>query len=134
MVYTCIWSFSFFIFHSVEGVCGPVDGGSMILACSLYSLILTLSLCNFQLAMSKRGLEQNSQLYELDGPEALGSYLRIQPCSDDAPELSKCSIQWYRVSSQGGKKELISGIYMFSILVLIFLNKGTIIIGWVLHA
>ncbi|CAB4308918.1 unnamed protein product [Prunus armeniaca] len=69
-----------FIFHSVEG-----------------------------LAMSKRGLEQNSQLYELDGPEALGSYLRIQPCSDDAPELSKCSIQWYRVSSQGGKKELISG-------------------------
>lgn len=84
--------------------------------------------------MSKRGLEQNSQLYELDGPEALGSYLRIQPCSDDAPELSKCSIQWYRVSSQGGKKELISGIYMFSILLLIFLNKGTIIIGWVLHA
>ncbi|CAL9019119.1 unnamed protein product [Prunus brigantina] len=62
-----------------------------------------------ELAMSKRGLEQNSQLYELDGPEALGSYLRIQPCSDDAPELSKCSIQWYRVSSQGGKKELISG-------------------------
>lgn len=63
--------------------------------------------------MSKRGLEQNSQLYELDGPEALGSYLRIQPCSDDAPELSKCSIQWYRVSSQGGKKELISGIYIY---------------------
>ncbi|KAI5335359.1 hypothetical protein L3X38_025492 [Prunus dulcis] len=62
-----------------------------------------------ELAISKRGLEQNSQLYELDGPEALGSYLRIQPCSDDAPELSKCSIQWYRVSSQGGKKELISG-------------------------
>ncbi|BBH02422.1 plectin-related protein [Prunus dulcis] len=59
--------------------------------------------------LQKEGLEQNSQLYELDGPEALGSYLRIQPCSDDAPELSKCSIQWYRVSSQGGKKELISG-------------------------
>lgn len=64
----------------------------------------------FQLAMSKRGLEKISELFELDGPEVLGSYLRIQPCSGDAPELCKCLIQWYRVSSQGGKKESISGI------------------------
>jgi hypothetical protein len=60
--------------------------------------------------MSKRVAENKSQLFELDGHEALGSYLRIQPCSDNAPELSKCLIQWYRVSSEGGKKELISGI------------------------
>lgn len=39
----------------------------------------------------------------------LGSYLQIQPCSDNVPELSECSIQWYRVSSEGAKKELISG-------------------------
>lgn len=62
-----------------------------------------------ELAISKRGLEKNSQSYQLDGPEALGSYLRIQPFSDDAIELSTCSIQWYRLSSHGGNKELISG-------------------------
>ena len=67
-------------------------------------------------------MENNYQLYELDGHEALGSYLEIQPCSDNAPELSKCSIQWYRVSSEGGKKELISGILVLfhALLVLMF--------------
>nr|XP_048325060.1 stomatal closure-related actin-binding protein 1 [Ziziphus jujuba var. spinosa]XP_048325061.1 stomatal closure-related actin-binding protein 1 [Ziziphus jujuba var. spinosa] len=62
-----------------------------------------------ELAMSKRGMDNSSQLYELDGHEALGSYLQIQPSSDNAPDLSKCLIQWYRVSSEGDKKELISG-------------------------
>ena len=49
-------------------------------------------------------------MYELDGTEALGSYLRICPCSERALELSECSFQWYRLSSEAGKKELISGI------------------------
>jgi len=62
-----------------------------------------------ELAKSKRVVENGSQSFELDGHEALGSYLRIQPCTDNAPELSKCLIQWYRVSPEGGKKELISG-------------------------
>ncbi|XP_059665447.1 stomatal closure-related actin-binding protein 1-like [Cornus florida] len=62
-----------------------------------------------QLAMSRRGEENTSRLYELDGPEALGSYLRIQRCSERALELSECSIQWYRLTAEGGKKELISG-------------------------
>ncbi|KAF5447653.1 hypothetical protein F2P56_033187 [Juglans regia] len=62
-----------------------------------------------ELATSKRVVENSSHLFELDGHEALGSYLRIQPCSDNAPEMSKCLIQWYRVSAEGGKKELISG-------------------------
>ncbi|MBA0857474.1 hypothetical protein Goshw_012941, partial [Gossypium schwendimanii] len=62
-----------------------------------------------ELARSKRVKENLSHLYELDGAEVLGSYLRIKPCSDIAPELSKCAIQWYRFSSEGGKKELISG-------------------------
>ncbi|KAG4113443.1 hypothetical protein ERO13_D13G224100v2 [Gossypium hirsutum] len=62
-----------------------------------------------ELARSKGVKDNLSNLYELDGAETLGSYLRIKPCSDIAPELSKCSIQWYRVSSEGGKKELISG-------------------------
>ncbi|OMO53321.1 putative transcription factor [Corchorus capsularis] len=62
-----------------------------------------------ELVRSKRVEESLSHVYELDGAETLGSYLRIKPCSDIAPELSKCSIQWYRISSEGGKKEPISG-------------------------
>ncbi|KAK7259949.1 hypothetical protein RIF29_25583 [Crotalaria pallida] len=62
-----------------------------------------------ELARMKKGEDNVSHLYELEGTETLGSYLQIQPCSDNAPELSKCSIQWYRVSPEGAKKELISG-------------------------
>ncbi|KAM7522966.1 hypothetical protein LguiA_012868 [Lonicera macranthoides] len=61
-----------------------------------------------ELATSKRREENATKLYELDGDEALGSYLRVQP-SDRAPELSECSIQWYRLTSEGGKRVLISG-------------------------
>ncbi|XP_057480605.1 stomatal closure-related actin-binding protein 1 [Actinidia eriantha] len=61
-----------------------------------------------ELAMSRRVEENVSYSYELDGSEALGSHLRIQPCSDSAPDLSECSIRWYRLTP-GGKKELISG-------------------------
>ncbi|XP_061356369.1 stomatal closure-related actin-binding protein 1-like isoform X2 [Gastrolobium bilobum] len=62
-----------------------------------------------ELARTKKGEENIPHLYELEGTEALGSYLQIQPCSDNAHELLKCSIQWYRVSPEGAKKELISG-------------------------
>ncbi|THG10951.1 hypothetical protein TEA_000001 [Camellia sinensis var. sinensis] len=63
-----------------------------------------------ELAKSRRGEENLAHSYELDGSEALGSYLRIQPCSDSAPELSGCSIQWYRLAAEGGKKDLISSM------------------------
>ncbi|RVW35291.1 Stomatal closure-related actin-binding protein 1 [Vitis vinifera] len=56
-----------------------------------------------------------SDMYELDGPEALGSFLQIQASSDKAPDLSHCSIQWYRVSSEGGKRELISDGYQITL-------------------
>ncbi|KAI7990577.1 Stomatal closure-related actin-binding protein 1 [Camellia lanceoleosa] len=62
-----------------------------------------------ELAMSERVEENMIHLYELDGPETLGSYLGIQACSDSAPELLGCSIQWYRLTADRGKKELISG-------------------------
>lgn len=52
-------------------------------------------------------------IYELNGAEALGSYLQIVPTSDDAPELSKCSIQWYRLPCEGGRSELISGKWAY---------------------
>ncbi|CAJ1964709.1 unnamed protein product [Sphenostylis stenocarpa] len=62
-----------------------------------------------ELSRAKKGEENVPHLYELEGHETLGSYLQIQPCSDNAPKLSKCSIQWYRVAAEGAKKELISG-------------------------
>ncbi|KAL6527844.1 Stomatal closure-related actin-binding protein 1 [Orobanche minor] len=62
-----------------------------------------------ELAMRKKGDKDTLHLYEIDGIEALGSYLQIYPCSDSAPDLSECTIQWYRLTSEGGKKELISG-------------------------
>ncbi|XP_048139444.1 stomatal closure-related actin-binding protein 1 isoform X2 [Rhodamnia argentea] len=61
-----------------------------------------------ELATCKSG-EKNPLLYELDGPEALGSILRILRSSDNAPEISEFSVQWYRLLTDGGKKELISG-------------------------
>ncbi|CAO2832648.1 unnamed protein product [Amaranthus hypochondriacus] len=57
----------------------------------------------------KKKIEEMSNLYELDGQERLGSFLRIQKQSDEAAELSQCLIQWYRVSSDSDKKEPISG-------------------------
>ncbi|CAN4119779.1 unnamed protein product [Withania somnifera] len=55
------------------------------------------------------GEETVSQLYELDGTEALGSILQIHPCSLSASEKSECSVQWYRLACEGGKPEPISG-------------------------
>ncbi|KAJ0781205.1 hypothetical protein HanPI659440_Chr06g0246661 [Helianthus annuus] len=62
-----------------------------------------------ELALSRRGEESGSYLFELNGTTALGSYLEIQPCSNSAPQLSQCSIQWYRMASQGGNRDIISG-------------------------
>ncbi|GLT77964.1 hypothetical protein SLA2020_495170 [Shorea laevis] len=62
-----------------------------------------------ELAISKREEENKSCLYVLEGSENLGSYLRIRPRSDKPPVLSKCSIHWYRLSSEGSWREVISG-------------------------
>ncbi|CAA3015161.1 stomatal closure-related actin-binding 3-like [Olea europaea subsp. europaea] len=65
-----------------------------------------------ELAMSKRE-ENKSQFYELSGSESLGSILRIQPSSDEATDLSKCLIQWYRLSSECSRREAILGANKF---------------------
>ncbi|XP_058080050.1 stomatal closure-related actin-binding protein 1-like isoform X2 [Magnolia sinica] len=70
---------------------------------SMYSLQLRK-----ELAMSKRLEENIPHFYELDGFERLGSYLHIIPCTDNTPDISKCTIQWFRIASEGDKKELIS--------------------------
>ncbi|CAL5435239.1 unnamed protein product [Camellia sinensis] len=61
------------------------------------------------LAMSRRAEENKFRVYEFGGSETLGSALRVQPCSDEAQDLSKCSIQWYRIPTEGSRRELISG-------------------------
>ncbi|XP_047307970.1 stomatal closure-related actin-binding protein 1-like [Impatiens glandulifera] len=63
-----------------------------------------------ELLLMKIGEEDIREFYELDGSECLGSYLTIRPCSDKAPSLSGCSIQWFRLAvDDASKKELISG-------------------------
>ncbi|KAL8213717.1 hypothetical protein R6Q57_003166 [Mikania cordata] len=58
----------------------------------------------------KKLVEDNKlSLYALEGSGSLGSIFQLQPCSEEAIELSKCSIQWYRLSSQCSRRELISG-------------------------
>lgn len=62
-----------------------------------------------ELTMSKWDKENKSHLYMLDGSEALGSYLQVKPCSNEVPQVSQCSFQWYRLSSEGSWREIISG-------------------------
>nr|XP_043633082.1 stomatal closure-related actin-binding protein 1-like [Erigeron canadensis] len=80
---------------------------------ALRTQLAETSKCSLQLlkelAMSKRGAENTPYVFELDGIEALGSFLQILPCSSKAPELLDCLIQWYRLASEDGKKDLISG-------------------------
>ncbi|KAK2984064.1 hypothetical protein RJ640_012015 [Escallonia rubra] len=62
-----------------------------------------------KLALSKWAEENKFSSYEFGGSEVLGSILRVQPRSSNAMELQKCSIQWYRLSSECSRRELISG-------------------------
>lgn len=59
--------------------------------------------------MSKWDKENKSHSYKLDGSEALGSCLQVKPCSNEVLQVSKCSFQWYRLSSEGSWREVISG-------------------------
>nr|XP_010938833.1 stomatal closure-related actin-binding protein 1 isoform X2 [Elaeis guineensis] len=62
-----------------------------------------------RLERNKKLEENKNQLYELEGLESLGSSLHIIPREDTAPDISTCSIQWYRIQPEGNKKELIPG-------------------------
>ncbi|KAK6164069.1 hypothetical protein DH2020_000933 [Rehmannia glutinosa] len=80
-----------------------------LLFCIFFIYVLFLNTVVVMLAITKKGDKNTPHLYDIDGTEALGSFLWIYQCSDGAPELSECTIQWYRSSPEGGKKELISG-------------------------
>ncbi|KAK5787140.1 Laminin subunit gamma-1 [Gossypium arboreum] len=62
-----------------------------------------------ELAINKRAEENKSCMLVLHGSETLGSCLQLKPRSDNAPSLSQSSIQWYRLSSDENRKEVISG-------------------------
>ncbi|KAK8514618.1 hypothetical protein V6N12_057517 [Hibiscus sabdariffa] len=62
-----------------------------------------------ELAINKMAEENKSRVFGFHGSETLGSCLKLQPCSDKAPLLSKSSIQWYRLSSDGNRRKIISG-------------------------
>ncbi|XP_073284843.1 stomatal closure-related actin-binding protein 2-like isoform X2 [Primulina huaijiensis] len=70
--------------------------------------IVSVKLQN-ELQMSRKTENNSNQLYELGGSQSLGSILRIQSCSNEAAELAKCSVQWYRLSSQCSRREPILG-------------------------
>ncbi|KAI3682309.1 hypothetical protein L1987_82205 [Smallanthus sonchifolius] len=61
-----------------------------------------------ELTLNKLAEDNNLSLYALESSGSLGSILRLQPRSEEAMELSKCSIQWYRLSSECSRRELIS--------------------------
>ncbi|XP_072958820.1 stomatal closure-related actin-binding protein 1-like isoform X1 [Typha angustifolia] len=62
-----------------------------------------------ELAMTKKSEENKNNLYEFEGLESLGSSLHIVPRTSTTPDISKFSIQWYRMQPQGSKKEVITG-------------------------
>ncbi|XP_021744542.1 stomatal closure-related actin-binding protein 3-like [Chenopodium quinoa] len=62
-----------------------------------------------ELAMTKRAEESRLCVYQLEGAQTLGSCLRIRPRANNAPDLSKCSIQWFRLSPEGDHTEILAG-------------------------
>ncbi|KAF0895148.1 hypothetical protein E2562_006850 [Oryza meyeriana var. granulata] len=62
-----------------------------------------------ELQLHQRYEENDVSSYELEGLESLGSVLHIVARSDGFVDLSRSTIQWFRVQPEGNKKEIISG-------------------------
>ena len=78
--------------------------------------------------MKKGSGDQSFDLYEIEGQELLGSCLQVQKRCDEAPQLSECSIQWYRLSYDSDKKALISGTYLLGLNVKMYLRSSDVIL------
>lgn len=63
----------------------------------------------YQLHLHQSYEKNDVSSYELEGLESLGSMLRIVSQSDGFVDLSRSTIQWFRVQPEGNKKEIISG-------------------------
>ncbi|XP_073045915.1 stomatal closure-related actin-binding protein 3-like isoform X3 [Primulina eburnea] len=77
--------------------------------------IVSVKLQN-ELQMSRKAEDNSNQLYEFSGSQSLCSILRIQSCSNEAAEPAKCSVQWYRLSSQSSRREPILEHHLFPLL------------------
>ncbi|KAH7425851.1 hypothetical protein KP509_11G073700 [Ceratopteris richardii] len=53
--------------------------------------------------------EEKGKLFRVEGMETLGACLEVSVL-DGSSNISQCSFQWYRVSAEGNKVELISDI------------------------
>ncbi|KAL5199118.1 hypothetical protein ABZP36_002630 [Zizania latifolia] len=62
-----------------------------------------------ELELHQRYKENGMPSYELEGLESLGSMLHIVAQNDGCVDLSKTTIQWFRVQPKENKKEIISG-------------------------
>ncbi|KAJ3698111.1 hypothetical protein LUZ61_001816 [Rhynchospora tenuis] len=62
-----------------------------------------------ELDLLRKLKEEKTCLFELEGLEILGSSLHIKSKNITAPDIANCSIQWYRLHPEGGKREIISG-------------------------
>ncbi|XP_078170825.1 stomatal closure-related actin-binding protein 1-like [Carex rostrata] len=62
-----------------------------------------------ELEFLRRLKEDEECSFEMEGLEILGSSLHIKSHNNTAPDITNCSVQWYRLHPSGGKREIISG-------------------------
>ncbi|KAF3326128.1 stomatal closure-related actin-binding protein 1-like protein [Carex littledalei] len=62
-----------------------------------------------QLEFMRRLKEDEECSFEMEGLEILGSSLHIKSQNNTAPDITNCSVQWYRLHPSGDKREIISG-------------------------
>ncbi|KAG8079549.1 hypothetical protein GUJ93_ZPchr0007g3065 [Zizania palustris] len=62
-----------------------------------------------ELELHQRYKENGVPSYELEGLESLGSMLHVVAKNDGCVDLSKTTIQWFRMQPKENKKEIISG-------------------------
>lgn len=72
-------------------------------------LPLTTTIKHLKIAIIKRAEESKNCPFVLEGKQSLGSCLRIRVSSENAIDLSNCSIQWYRAACETSRREAISG-------------------------
>ncbi len=73
--------------------------------------ILLILLPDFKLQLVDAKRVAGAGPYELQGEERLGTSLIISPIDKNGPDLSKCNIQWHRVSVDGAKGGPVTGVF-----------------------
>jgi hypothetical protein len=77
----------------------------------LKSQMILILLRDFKLQLVDAKRVAGAGPYELQGEERLGTSLIISPIDKNGPDLSKCNIQWHRVSVDGAKGGPVTGVY-----------------------